>query len=160
MYTLGTKLSGQFEEIPSDMLTDSVEGQIYELHIATSRVTNPEEVARVLLEKLPAKFHGLKIRYLEIGENNIVTQIEETGSPFAWAALLAFLPEILQLVGIAVFAVYIMLAVAFAPAWVGVVGVLGVGVAVAGFLIGVSRTGEIQRRLGELQRMVTKIERK
>jgi len=155
MYTLGTRLNSQFEEIPKDMLTDSVPGQIYEIRMATSKISNPEAVARIIMEKLPAKFHELKVRYLEIGDSSIVTQIE--GSPFAWAALLPFLPEILQLVGITVFAVYIMLAVAFAPAWVGVVGLLGVGVAVAGFLISITRTGEIQRRLTGMQRRLPKV---
>ena len=97
---VGKRIVGKTNYIPRAMLIESVPGQIYELEIRTKGISNPEQAISALNTELPKKYKGLKVHW--IGVNGSVIKIQLTGSPFAWAALMLFIPTILTLVGIAV----------------------------------------------------------
>ena len=108
-------------------------GAIYEVVVRTRGIRNPEEVAEKLLEELPKRFN-LDILWLRVDDNEIRMQIE--GSPFPWAALLAFLPEILGLIGIVVVLISVGLLIAYAPSWLLAMLVIGALLAYLGPSIG------------------------
>ncbi len=123
MMEYGTKLLGKTMYIPRKMLTESVPGQIYHIDIKTKGVPNPEEAIRVLRTELPKKFPGLKVHWIEVHDPYIKLQI--TGSPFAWALLLMFLPQILALSGIVVLLIAVYLFMVTVPTWM--YALLGLG---------------------------------
>ena len=85
------------EEIPRDMQTDSVPGKCYHLHIETKGIYKEKEVALVLTNELYKRFKA-DVVWMRIDHG--VIDIQLYGSPFAWAALIAFLPAILGLLGV------------------------------------------------------------
>jgi hypothetical protein len=64
-----------------------------------------------LMEKFNVKTH-----YIAVKDDEITMYI--TGSPFAWSLLIAWLPAILGLFGIAMLGIGIWNAVASVPSWV------------------------------------------
>lgn len=123
--TYGVKVKGEAQYIPRSMLTESVIGSIYELRIKTTGVPNPQEAANLLLKELPRKFPGLHIIWIGIKDDQINIQL--SGSPFAWAVLLLFLPTLLTLIGIVTTLTAVYLVFTTIPGWV--IGLFLIGVA-------------------------------
>jgi len=117
----GTKLI----EIPKEVLTESVPGKVYHLHIETKGIPNEEEVARALIGKLYEKFKA-KVIWIRIEDGVIDLQL--IGSPFAWAALLAFLPFILAALGVIMVLLSVYGVVTAIPAWVWALAIAGLGI--------------------------------
>jgi len=92
----------------------SVKGSIYEIQMKTEPydIGKGEEIVSLLTEKLYEEFNA-NVLYVELGGDYIILQIE--GSPFSWAALLPFLPEILMAIGIIVTAISVLLVIQKAP---------------------------------------------
>jgi len=123
--TLGVRAGGNFRYIPRDMLSESIPGQLYELHIQTEPCTGCKEaVADTLLIELPARFHGLEIRWIEVEDTMIRVQLK--GSPFSWPALLAALPEILALAGVVMLLAGVYMLWSYIPGWT--IGLIIVGI--------------------------------
>jgi len=115
MVEFGKKVFGPTKYIPRAMLTESVPGAIYELHIKTKGVPDPQLAAKVITEKLYERFRA-KVIWISIEGSDIRLQL--VGSPFAWSLLLVFLPEILLAIGIIVLLISVYLVFAHIPGWV------------------------------------------
>jgi len=125
----GTKLVGMSKEV----LTDSVPGKVYHLTIETKGIANEEEVARVLIAKLYEKFRA-KVVWIRIADGIIDLQL--IGSPFAWFALLAWLPTILAMFGIIVVLVSLYSVLTAIPGWAWGLLAVGIGLMLFGPQIG------------------------
>lgn len=106
-YVFGEQKPGNLLNIPRGMLekNESVPGQLYEAHIYTQSTlglggTDKKDIVAQLYRTLPEQVPGLKLNWVRVEDTLI--KIQFTGSPFAFALLLAALPEILALVGITV----------------------------------------------------------
>lgn len=113
-FRAGTIVGIRTVYMPKEVLTESVPGAIYELRIKTKGVSNPKNAMVMLAEALWDKFKA-KLYYFEVSDNIITMQIE--GSPFAWALLLVFLPEILVVLGIIVLLILVYLVTSAIPSW-------------------------------------------
>lgn len=122
MYSLGTRTIGKAVFIPVDVLTESVVGKVYGIKIQTKGVSNLQALTKILNKDLMEKFNA-KLLYVEIDNSNILT-IELEGSPFLWAALLAFLPQILAGLGIIIGLVLVYTIATSVPIWVYGLGAL------------------------------------
>ena len=120
---IGKRILGKTEYIPRAMLIESVPGQIYEVEIRTKGVSNPEQAISTLNVELPKKFNGLKVHW--IGADGSVIKMQITGSPFAWAAFMLFLPSILTVIGIAVTLIAVYLVWTLVPPWVTALLIIG-----------------------------------
>ena len=103
--------------IPPSMLTESVPGAVYQLEIKTKGIPDPKKVISVLTTELTRKFPDLKVLWIRVENQSISMQIT-SNPPFAWAALLAFLPEILMAIGITILFVTVYLVVSWVPSWI------------------------------------------
>ena len=124
--TLGEKTEGERLYLPLDYVKklSSVPGCTYEILIATDKsISDKNRVAKVLTSELPKTFKGLKINWLEIKDHSMKIQVQ--GSPFAWATLLMFLPQILSIVGLIMVGVGVFLVYSFVPGWVTALIVVG-----------------------------------
>ena len=128
---LGVRVKGTTEYIPRKMLKTSVKGSIYEMDIKTTGIPldKRKDVADLLVYEMWDKFHA-RTHWVEVTDKVIKIQI--TGSPFVWAALLLFIPEILTGLGITVTLIAVLLLIGHAPVWVLVLGVIGVGLIIFG----------------------------
>ena len=111
---LGKMVGDQAIYMDKVMLTESVIGQVYELQLRTEGIETPEVAAAAVSRKLKEKFNAT-ILYFEVDDDIITIQIE--GSPFAWAQLLVFLPEILGVLGIVVLLIMVFLVGSTIPSW-------------------------------------------
>lgn len=104
-YRYGRRVIGRTRIALKSVLTDSIPGKKYQLVIDTSTIPDvkKKETFALLKDKLETPEWRIEILYAEVGDNRITLQI--VGSPFAWALLIAFLPEILSLLGISVIAI-------------------------------------------------------
>jgi hypothetical protein len=66
-----------------------------------------------------------KVVWIRISEDVIDVQLE--GSPFAWAALIAFIPTILAILGVSVILVSVYSVVSAIPSWAWALLIVGVG---------------------------------
>lgn len=128
IFTLGKKPEGKLEYIPREILTESVPGQLYEIHIRTQSLLgrggpDKETIASILIKELPERFNGLIIHWIEINDEMIKVSI--TGSPFAWAALFLALPQILAVIGVTVLMIGVYLLWTHVPGYV--VGLIVIG---------------------------------
>jgi len=114
-HTLGERVGGRTLIIPPSILTESVPGQIYQVEVATEGVPDPSRAVGALKTELPQKFPGLKVRWVEVRDDAIRLQLE--GSPFLWAAVLAFLPQILLAAGVVVTLIAVYLVLSGVPSW-------------------------------------------
>ena len=112
----GRKVAGRTVYMPRDILTESVPGAVYQLEIKTKGVPDPKKAISALTTELPRKFPRLKVLWIQVEDPYIRMQIQ--GSPFAWAALLAFLPEILMAIGIIVLFITVYLVISWVPSWI------------------------------------------
>ena len=108
--------------LPEDMRTTSVPGQVYELQMKTTGVVDPKATAFLLANELAEKFNATLL-YFEVDKDVITIQM--VGSPFAWSALLLFLPQILVGLGILITMITVYLVGSTIPSWI--YGVLFVG---------------------------------
>lgn len=76
-----------------------------------------------LKSELEANF-STKVRYGNVEGNVVILQI--TGSPFIWAALLAFLPQILTILGVVVGFITIYLFATSVPTWIYAIGAIAI----------------------------------
>ncbi len=128
IFTLGKKPEGELKYIPREILTESVPGAIYEIHIRTQSLLgrggpDKETIATILIKELPTRFNGLKIHWIQINDEMIKVAI--TGSPFAWSALFLALPQILSVIGVTILMIGVYLLWAHVPGYV--IGLIIVG---------------------------------
>jgi len=131
---VGTRLAGTSIYIPRSILTESTPGQVYELHIRTTGIDDPEKVVKTLTVEMPKKFTDLKVLWMRVDDKNIYMQIQ--GSPFPWSLLLLWLPEILSAIGIIVTAIAVFLVATQVPSWLWIMLATGVGLIYLGPKIG------------------------
>jgi hypothetical protein len=103
--------------VPMQNLRVAPKGSAYYLKLDVSTLTQDKAVEALngLTSEMRSKF-GIKTIYGKAEPNAIHLII--MGSPFAWLALLAWLPTILGLLGIILFGVSVWQAVAAIPSWV------------------------------------------
>lgn len=123
MFELGTLAGRYVVEIPKEMLTTSVPGKFYHIRIETGGVSDEEHVANTLINGFLTEFKA-KVVYVQI-ENGVVN-LQLEGSPFAWAAVIVWLPSVFTLLGIALLGISIYTVFASIPSWAW--GTLAVGV--------------------------------
>ena len=107
LLTVGRRVAGETVVVQNASAEESIPGQVYELHIAVDRVTDPQLAAHLLSTELPRRVEGLKILWIEVGDEYIKMQVE--GSPFPWALVIRSIPEILSLIGITVLGITVLL---------------------------------------------------
>jgi len=118
------KLAGtRLVEMPKEVLTDSVPGKVYHLTIKTKGITNEEEVAKTLVSELYSKFKA-QVIWIRIESDTIELQL--IGSPFAWLALLAWLPTILAILGIVMVLASVYSVISAIPGWAWALLAVGV----------------------------------
>ena len=133
IYWWGRKKEGTLLPIPKEMLTETVPGAIYELHIKCDKPPeDPEQAINVILTELPKKV-PVKIHYIEVEGDTIKIQLE--GSPLDWSIILAAIPLILGLIGLTILFIAIYEIFASIPGWV--IGLLIVGFILLWFLPGI-----------------------
>ena len=116
---LGRRVPGVLQPIDVKLkaFSFSKPGQLYELHMETADlIADKERLADLLIHELPNVAEGLKVTWLEIGDYTVRMQV--VGSPFAWSAVVAFLPEIFMLVGAALLTVSVFIVWSMVPGWV------------------------------------------
>lgn len=128
MIQFGRRVEGKLVAIPKDMLTESVPDAVYEVHVKTEGIPNPEECAKHLVKELPAKVKGLKIIWIGFEGDTIKMQI--VGSPFAWSLLLFLLPTILAIIGIVMVLVSVYSVITAIPTWAWALLLIGIGLIV------------------------------
>jgi len=133
MLEVGKLIGTRLVEMSKEVLTDSVPGKVYHLTIETKGIANEEEVARVLIAKLYEKFRA-KVVWIRIADGIIDLQL--IGSPFAWFALLAWLPTILAMFGIIVVLVSLYSVLTAIPGWAWGLLAVGIGLMLFGPQIG------------------------
>ena len=129
MLEVGKLIGTRLVEMSKEVLTDSVPGKVYHLTIETKGIANEEEVARVLIAKLYEKFRA-KVVWIRIADG--IIDLQFFGSPFAWLALLAWLPTILAMLGIVMILVSIYSVIAAIPSWAWALMAVGVVVILFG----------------------------
>lgn len=128
VYRVG-KMSGTHTIfLPESMRTTSVPGQLYELQMKTGGVPDPRSALLLLADELAVRFNATLL-YFETDKDVMTIQLE--GSPFAWSALLLFLPQILVGLGILITMITVYLVGSTIPSWV--YGVVFVGGALMAF---------------------------
>jgi hypothetical protein len=133
---LGTMRGNILLEMPAVTLTESVPGKIYHLKILTNGVSNPQELFDVMSDGLAEVFRA-KLYYLRVSDDGTIDmQIE--GSPFAWAALLPWIPSILTLLGIAFIGIAVYSVLASIPSWAWALLAGGIFMIVIGPTVGKS----------------------
>lgn len=116
-FQLGQRRTGTLLPIPADMLKGETEvGAIYEVHIETKGIPNPQLAAETLLKELPKHFPTIKILWIAVEDNTIKIQFQ--GSPISWELLLMLLPLILGAIGIAAVLIAVYLIVGGPALWI------------------------------------------
>jgi len=112
----GTIVGSVLTQIPSEMLSESVVGKFYHLHIETTGISTEYEakVATMLTEQLYQKFHA-DVVWIKI--DNGVIDVQLQGSPFVWALLISFLPVILSGLAIVIVLTSVWGIVSNIPSW-------------------------------------------
>jgi hypothetical protein len=121
--------------LPIDAIRVGRRGAIYELRMDVEGLT-PQNVGKaldMLIKGMKEEF-GITTLHAKASETQIIMQIR--GSPFAWAALIAWLPIILSLVGIVLIGISIWQIMAAMPAWVWILLIVGGGLILLGPGIG------------------------
>lgn len=143
VYRIGRMAGEHTIYLPEDMRTTSVPGQIYELQMKTNGVSNPQEALLLLADELAEGFSATML-YFEV-DGDVIT-VQMVGSPFAWGALLLFLPQILVGLGILVTMIAVYLVGSTIPSWVyGVVLVGSLLVALGPKMAGAVTSEELRR---------------
>jgi hypothetical protein len=109
--------------IPPQILGETTPGVTYEVEVQTKGIPDPKTTAETLLRELPNRIPHLKIHYINVTGNTITLQIE--ASPISWSVILAVIPSILTLLGIAVILIAVYYLFAGVPGWVWGLLILG-----------------------------------
>lgn len=119
----GTPVSGRFVPLSESELSVkmALPGELYQVEIQTEGVPNPQMALQTLISELNR--FGAKTVYAYADSERIVLQLQ--GSPFAWAALIPFLPMILSGIGIVVIFIAVWFIFAEIPSWAW--GALAIG---------------------------------
>jgi len=133
VFKMGVRKLGNLLNIPEEMLGESVIGAVYEVQIKTKGISNPQQIANLISSELPKKVSST-IKYIEIGSDYIILQIE--GSPFPWALLLGFLPQLLLLAGVVVMFISVWSVISAIPSWAWALLAVGGGLVLFGPTIG------------------------
>ena len=146
---LGTRVEGKRIPLPKDYLisADSVKGHMYEIVVKTDKKVDDitaMEIANKLAYELPKKFNA-ELLYFENYDNYIIMDVK--GSPFAWSALLAWLPEILMLFGLTVLAISVFLIVSSNP-WLAFATFLGLLSTALGYYLLKKREETVEKAVG------------
>lgn len=129
-FVTGTKAAGRLIPVNPKVQTYSEAGKLYELHMeASAPIEDKEKLAEILTKELPEK--GLTVTYVNVGDDKVVTQAIGTG--FEWAAVLAALPGMFFLVGVALAAISIFLIWNEIPGWTVGLGLVGVALLAFGW---------------------------
>lgn len=120
----GTPVSGRLVPVsePELSVKMALPGELYQVEIQTRGVADPQGALETLISELDNKF-GAKTVYAYADSERILLQLY--GSPFAWAALIPFLPLILSGIGIVVTLISVYFIFAGIPSWAW--GVLAMG---------------------------------
>ena len=129
MLELGKLVGTKLVEMPREVLTTSVPEKVYHLRIETQGIFNEEEVAEVLVKELYDRFKA-KVVWIRIKDGVIDVQL--IGSPFAWLALITFLPTILSILGIVVILISIYSVFSAVPMWAWALLAVGIGLITLG----------------------------
>jgi hypothetical protein len=108
----------------ADRLAVAPKGSMWDIEIKTKGMT-PEQ-ASMALERLingMSEEFGIKTIYAYATNDTIFLEI--MGSPFAWAALLAWLPMILTGIGIAIMFTTVWQVISTVPSWIWAFLVIG-----------------------------------
>lgn len=122
--TAGRRVIGRLKPLTVEdiSLKTSVQGELYEIHITTDGIPNP----RIAVETLAYHLHnsyGAETFWAHADGRTIKLQI--TGSPFAWAALIPFIPLILSGIGVLVTFIAVWQIFAGIPSWAWALLVIG-----------------------------------
>jgi hypothetical protein len=134
----------RFQPVDASQLAVARRGDIFALKLDVSRLD--EQKARRALEELSrgmAERFGIRTIFARATENEIHLVI--MGSPFAWSALLLWLPTILGLLGIVLFAVSVWQAVVSIPSWVWALLIISGGLILFGPAIGEWILSQVER---------------
>jgi len=138
------KIPVRFVKIPLHQLGVSRRGAVYMLKLDVSDMTREKakEALEQLVKGLDEKFHA-KTVYAAAYKNEIYLQVR--GSPFAWAAVLAWLPVILAAIGVILFGVAVWQIIAPVPTWVWATLVIGGALVLFGPAIGEWILAEVEK---------------
>lgn len=137
MIELGRRVEGKARLIPPSLLMkmESVPDSVYQIEIQTKGVRDEKAVVDTLVKGLREKF-GVKVIWISVNKPKDMIKLQIVGSPFAWSALLLFLPTILLAIGVIVVLIAVFLIIVERPvlAALAVVGLalIGVGAALRG----------------------------
>jgi len=123
-------------------------GKIYEVEITVSPTLTAEkarEALQTLICGLAEQFH---IKTIAATATENVIRLQIMGSPFSWAALLAWLPTILALIGLVMVGVSVWQVIATVPSWVWALLVIGGATFLIGPIIGEWILSEYERIKG------------
>jgi len=123
IYWWGRKREGTLVAIPKEMLTETVPGAIYEIHIECDKEPPPQETIHLITNELPKRV-PVKIHYVEVQGKTVKIQLE--GSPIAWELILSALPLILALIGVTILFIAVYNIFAGVPSWAWAMLVLGI----------------------------------
>jgi hypothetical protein len=120
----GTPVSGRLVPLsePELSVKMALPGELYQVEIQTGGVPDPQAALETLISELYNRF-AAKTVYAYADSERILLQLQ--GSPFAWAALIPFLPLILGGIGIVVTFIAVFSIFAEVPSWAW--GLLAVG---------------------------------
>lgn len=119
----GTPVRGRLVPVsePELSVKMALPGELYQVEIQTSGVPDPQSALETLISELNG--FGAKTVYAYADSERILLQLY--GSPFAWAALIPFLPLILGGIGIVVTFIAVWFIFAEIPSWAW--GALAIG---------------------------------
>jgi hypothetical protein len=133
-----------FKPVEISQLVVARKGDIFLLKLDVDRLDeNKAKRALETLSKEMARNFGIRTIFARATENEIHLMI--MGSPFAWAALLLWLPTILGLLGIVLFAISVWEAIVSVPSWVWALLIISGGLILFGPIIGEWIIGQVER---------------
>jgi hypothetical protein len=121
----GTPVRGRLVPVsePELSVKMALPGELYQVEIQTSGVPDPQGALETLISELDNRF-GAKTVYAYADSERILLQLY--GSPFAWSALIPFLPLILGGIGIVVTFISVWFIFSGIPSWAW--GLLAIGI--------------------------------
>jgi hypothetical protein len=142
------KIPLNWVQVPMQNLKVAPKGSVYYLKLDVSTLTQDKAVEALnkLTSEMQSKF-GIKTIYGKAEPNTIHLII--MGSPFAWLALLAWLPVILGLLGIVLFGISVWQAIAAIPSWVFATLIIGGALILVGPAIGDLILKQVEKARGE-----------
>lgn len=130
----------------------SVPGNLYEIDVKLKSRADAES-AKKLASVLPKEFRkrfNAEVKYVEVTDNTARIQLE--GSPFSWAAVIAFLPEIFMFAGLIIAVIAVFLLITKAP-WEAAAVIIGILLMVIGYRMGEMREKAVEGVVRERRRI-------